>query len=238
MNLLITSLILLFQAGVSEPENVTWISSPHNSSRPAGQVIDSIVIHTTEGSFSSSGVVAWFQNPSSKVSSHYILDNEGEIIQMVADDRKAWHATYYNSRSIGIDFCGKASDPDTFTEENMDSMIELVAWLCYLYGIPAVHPSGDAYDYPNDNLDEPGIVAHGQVQPWNRSDPGPHFDWDGFIAAVQQKLAATAFLPTVPENNGNCSAAAVTTHSPALLGLLGIFLLLGTIALRGSSPLQ
>ncbi len=197
MSASILATILLFQTGITQPEDITWNPSPHYSSRPAGQTIDAIVIHTTEGSFTSGGVVSWFQNPNSKVSSHYILDHDGAIIQMVADDKKAWHATYYNSRSIGIDFCGKASDPDTFTDPNMDALIDQVAWLCYKYDIPAVHPTGDAYDYPDDNLDEPGFVAHGQVQPWNRSDPGPHFDWDGFLSAVQAKLAA-AYALTAP----------------------------------------
>ncbi len=208
MNISLLAFLLLFQTGISEPENITWKESPHFSSRPSTQSIDAIVLHTTEGSFTSNGVVSWFQNPESNVSSHFIVDYEGEIIQMVDIDKKAWHATYYNSRSIGIDFCGKAGDPDTFNDLNMEAMVELVAWLCYTYDIPAIHPSGDAYDYPNDNLDEPGIVAHGQVQPWNRTDPGPHFDWEGFIEAVQEKLAAIDILTaptalaTKEETNG------------------------------------
>ncbi len=324
MNISLLAFLLFFQTGISEPENITWKESPHFSSRPSTQSIDAIVLHTTEGSFTSNGVVSWFQNPNSKVSSHFIVDYEGDIIQMVDIDKKAWHATYYNSRSIGIDFCGKANDPDTFNDLNMETMVELVAWLCFTYDIPVVHPSGDAYDYPNDNLDEPGIVAHGQVQPWNRTDPGPHFDWEGFIDAVQKKLSAintltaptglstieeeegltfswddtpgadlyqldvaessedlasmsgsfqilylgeestytwegaasgsTYFWKVTAQNNfesasstastgtgtgnDNCSATIRERGTPLTFILLGIFLLMGTFALRGGSSLQ
>jgi hypothetical protein len=58
-----------------------------------------------------------------------------------------------------------------------------------------VHPGGDAHDYPNDQLNVSGIVAHGQVQPWNRIDPGPYFPWTQFISDVK-KIIADATTPT------------------------------------------
>jgi|MDTC01.3.fsa_nt_gb N-acetyl-anhydromuramyl-L-alanine amidase AmpD len=191
------SLLLLFsliQTGVSEPDNITWVESPNFSNRPAGQDIDSIVIHTTEGSTSAAGTISWFQNPSSNVSAHYIIGYDGDITQMVALNKKSWHATYYNSRSIGIEIAGKSYDPGTWGEKNYEALINLVVWLCSKYDIPALQPSGNAYDYPGNKINVPGIVGHGQLQPWNKVDPGPYFEWEDFIEEVQEKLDNGASL--------------------------------------------
>ena len=112
MNLSLTIALFLFQSGISEPENITWVPSPNCTDRPAGQVIDAIVIHTTDGSTSAAGTISWFQNPNSNVSGHYIIDHEGDFFQMVALNKRAWHATYYNGRSIGIEIAGKSDDPE------------------------------------------------------------------------------------------------------------------------------
>ena len=58
------------------------------------------------------------------------------------------------------------------------------------YDIPLVHPGGDAYDFPNSTYNETGLVAHGQVQPWNRTDPGPFFPWDQVLVGTQQRIDA------------------------------------------------
>src|SRR5205809_6892470 len=97
----------LFATGPAAPA-VTWIASPNFNSRGTTKV-DAIVIHTTEGSYQSA--VNRFLTPSEQVSAHYIVDTEGGITQMVDIDKRAWHATYYNSRSVGIEnvgFAGKA----------------------------------------------------------------------------------------------------------------------------------
>ena len=104
---------------------------------------------------------------------------------MVDTANRAWHATYYNSRSIGIENVGYAGQASTWNYKNLASLEHLVAYLAYTYNIPVVHPTDNAYDYPNDTLDEPGIVAHAQVQPWDRTDPGPYFPWTQFITDVQ-----------------------------------------------------
>ena len=53
-----------------------------------------------------------------------------------------------------------------------------------------VHPTGDAYDYTDSLYKKTGLVAHGQVQPWNRTDPGVYFPWSDVINAVSQRLAS------------------------------------------------
>jgi N-acetyl-anhydromuramyl-L-alanine amidase AmpD len=184
------SRMLLASAGPAAPA-VTWIASPNFNSR-SGTTVDSIVIHTTEGSYQSA--VNRFLTPSEQVSAHYIVDTNGAITQMVDTANRAWHATYYNSRSIGIENVGFAGQASTWNAQNIPALEKLVAYLAYTYNVPVVHPGGNAYDYPNDQLNVAGIVAHGQVQPWNRTDPGPYFPWTTFIADVK-KIIADATTP-------------------------------------------
>lgn len=178
-------------AQVTQPSS-TWVSSPNytNSSRETSYNIDAIVIHTTEGTYS--GAISWFQNSSAQVSAHYVISSTGAITQMVKDEDIAWHATYYNSRSIGIECAGYSAQASTWTPALMASLKQLVAWLCKKYDVPVVHPSGDAYDYPNDTFNAPGLVAHGQVQPWNRTDPGQYFPWAQFVQDVNDMLTPQA----------------------------------------------
>jgi len=86
----------------------------------------------------------------------------------------------------------------------------LVAWLAWKYDVPVVHPAGNAYDYPNDQLNVSGIVAHGQVQPWNRTDPGPYFPWDSFISNVR-KIIDQAAQPPFTSSAFNIGRAGTAT---------------------------
>src|SRR5688572_5212012 len=169
-------------ASPAEP-TATWIASPNFNSR-GGVDVDSIVIHTTEGSYQSA--VNTFLSTTAQVSAHYIVDTNGALTQMVDLNNRAWHATYYNSRSIGIENVGFAGQASTWNSQNIPALEKLVAYLAWKFNVPVVHPAGNAYDYPNDQFNAPGIVAHGQVQPWNRTDPGPYFPWSSFITNVQK----------------------------------------------------
>lgn len=172
---------------VAKPEGIIWDPSPNYSFRnPAG--VDSIVMHTTEGSHA--GAVSWLTNPASNVSAHFVISPTGDIHQLVDTDNKAWHATYYNTRSIGIEMSGFANQRDTWTRANLSALYDLSAWLVDAYDIPIVHPDGNAYDFIGNRYDEAGLIAHGQVQPWNRTDPGPYFRWDTYVSQVQQRVNA------------------------------------------------
>lgn len=83
--------------------------SPNCDDRPAGSVIDLLVIHSSEGSARSG--LRWLTNPSSGVSSHYFITRTGATYQLVPDVKQAWHAgrsafggvPNVNARSIGIE---------------------------------------------------------------------------------------------------------------------------------------
>ncbi len=146
--------------------------------------VDSVVIHTGETDCFSC-LVRYLHNPGDGryVSAHYVADWSGEIVQQVYLRNVAWHATYYNGRSIGIENTGHASH-DEWTRDQYHALAHLGAWLATQYDVPLDHPTGDAYDYPNDRFNAPGFVAHSQIQPWNRSDPGANFDWNYFMDLV------------------------------------------------------
>lgn len=143
--------------------------------------IDSIVIHTIEGS--ANAAINWFRNGQAKVSSHFVVSNKGAITQMVAPKDVAWTQTYYNRRAIGIECEGYANDPNTWTTALMSSLVHLTAWLCHEYSIPVFHPSGRAESKTQPFI-QCGLLGHSQIQPWNKQDPGLFFDWDNFIHAV------------------------------------------------------
>lgn len=84
--------------------DTTSYRSPNYNNRPQGMAIAALVIHTTEGSFDSDA--EWMCNPSSGVSTHYVIAPNGAIYQLVDDAKRAWHAgeTSYNGRSNWNDF--------------------------------------------------------------------------------------------------------------------------------------
>jgi hypothetical protein len=85
---------------------------------------------------------------------------------------------------------GYAGQASTWNDNNLAALTDLLAWLVTAYDVSLVHPTGDAYDFPNDDYNSPGLVAHGQVQPWNRTDPGPHFPWNQVLTDTQAKIDA------------------------------------------------
>ena len=169
--------------------DVIYDPSPNFHDRSVVLFVDSIVMHTTEGSLED--VLELFRDDfsSTQVSAHYVIAPNGDIYEMVSPSDHAKHATYYNNRSIGIEMVGRAASPSTWNDDNLDALVDLLAWLHQAYpNIPPVHPDGDAYDFPGDRYNEPGLVAHSQVQPWNKSDPGVYFPWNDVLGRVSARL--------------------------------------------------
>jgi len=196
---------------------MSWVASPHFRPVPRTPAdVDAIVIHTTEGSYDESlsfeanqarvyeGTIRYFERNSREVSAHFVIGPYGEVTQMVDEADIAHTQTYYNARSLGIECAGWSDRPETWTSELLDSLVELTAYLAVKWDVPVVRPAGDANTGPHsvDASDAPdgrstpsgrrfngaGIVAHAQIQPWNRTDPGPHFPWESFLARVRARV--------------------------------------------------
>lgn len=189
LTVLLCAFLLVLASGLSaQPVKPACIQDPspnYTSGRSA--TIDTVVIHTTEGGYS--GAVSWLKNPSAGASAHYVIKEDGtEITQLVADSNTSWHATYYNSRSIGIECAGFAGQASTWTQGILPKLYDLVAWLCYTYNVQAVHPGGTAGSSSAQPYTGVGLVGHFQIQPWNRSDPGAYFDWNALVTEVNNRL--------------------------------------------------
>lgn len=161
-----------------------WRPSPNFNARTTG--ISMVIIHTCEGDYN--GCWSWLVNTASQVSAHYVVNESGsEVSQLVREKDRAWQiAAYYdcklnqsfncamnstqmNHMTIGIEHAGYASQ-DSFPTSQLQKSAQLVCDLTKRQGIP------------RDSLH---IVGHGQMQPANRTDPGPHWPWHRYIAMIR-----------------------------------------------------
>ena len=143
--------------------------SPNFEPRKDARAADMLLLHYT-GMESADGALAWLTTPESKVSCHYLIDEQGRITQMVAEEMRAWHAgrahwageNDINSCSIGIEIHNPGHEleyPD-FPEVQMKAVEELCSDILKRNNIP------------------PGrVLAHSDVAPARKSDPGEKFDW-------------------------------------------------------------
>lgn len=144
-------------------------ASPNFEPRCEGRVPDMLVLHYT-GLESCDAALDWLTREESKVSAHYLVDLQGRIIQMVSEAMRAWHAgqshwageTDLNSCSIGIEIHNPGHDFDY--PEFPDAQMGAVESLCL--------------DILDRHLIPPArVVAHSDIAPVRKRDPGERFDW-------------------------------------------------------------
>ena len=132
----------------TDKPHVKFAQTTHQSSRN-GAPIDHIVIHYTT-SRNIDGVIEHFTTgQTNRVSAHYIVGQDGAIVQMVDELHASWHSgsSEMNARSIGIEHC--AAQGDLITPAQQDLSIRLISWLVHQYAISkdniiphqAVHPT-------------------------------------------------------------------------------------------------
>ena len=163
-----------------------WRPSPNYNSRPAGYGVSLIVIHTCEGGYA--GCWGWLRNSAAQASAHYVVKEDGgEITQLVREAQRAWHvaASYECSRagnqqcnrngvstnhfSVGIEHAGFASQA-SFPPGQIEASARLSCDIARDHGVVR---------------DRNHIVGHGQLQPWNRTDPGPNWPWSHYIDRIR-----------------------------------------------------
>jgi len=132
--------------------------------------ITMVVLHYTEMA-SAEDALARLTDAEAKVSAHYLISDAGEVIRLVDEDKRAWHAglSYWrghpdvNSASIGIelDHPGHALGYREFSEAQFDALVPLLARIVHDYNIPRAN-----------------VVGHSDVAPARKIDPGELFPWD------------------------------------------------------------
>ncbi|MBT5432874.1 MAG: N-acetylmuramoyl-L-alanine amidase [Alphaproteobacteria bacterium] len=139
--------------------------SPNHGERRGGLGVTMLVLHYT-GMPTAEGAVERLCDPASSVSAHYVVDDEGTILRLVAEDRRAWHAGVgrwrdqddINSVSIGIEITNPGDR--AFPQPQMTAVATLSHGIIKRHGIPARH-----------------VLGHSDVAPGRKQDPGPLFDW-------------------------------------------------------------
>ena len=128
-----------------------------------------IILHYT-GMKTESAALERLTDPKSKVSSHYYIKKNGEIITLVPDLYIAWHAgkSYWkkyanlNKNSIGIEITnpGHNIKYERFSKVQIESLVKLIRFLIRKYNIK-----------PNN------ILGHSDIAPYRKKDPGEKFPW-------------------------------------------------------------
>jgi N-acetylmuramoyl-L-alanine amidase len=145
------------------------VPSPTHDERKDGRQADIILLHYT-GMQSAQEALDRLCSPESKVSSHYFVFEDGRIVQMVQEARRAWHAgvshwggeTDINSSSIGIEIANPGHDfgyPD-FPPRQIAAVTALCRGIIARRGIKPER-----------------VLAHSDVAPSRKRDPGEKFPW-------------------------------------------------------------
>ena len=132
--------------------------------------ISMVVLHYTDLR-SADEAIERLCDPAAKVSAHYLITEEGEVVRLVPEDKRAWHAgvSYWRGRanvngiSIGIelDHPGHSWGYREFAEPQIEALL------------PLLHRIVSEHDIPRAN-----VVGHSDVAPQRKLDPGELFPWD------------------------------------------------------------
>lgn len=174
-------------------DQATQISSPNYDDREDNPKIDMVVIHNISlppSQYGGNGIIELFTNQldpnahpyyaeiyTARVSSHFLIRRDGELIQFVACQKRAWHAGLSswkgrercNNFSVGIELEG--SDFEPFEKEQYQTLNTLLTSLQAIY--PIQH-----------------IVGHSDIAPGRKTDPGPLFDWTAIHFEKQPLLSS------------------------------------------------
>ena len=146
-----------------------------------------VVIHYT-GMQSGEAALARLRDPEAKVSAHYMIERDGRMFRLVAEERRAWHAGVsfwkgerdINARSIGVELVNPGEEHGylPFPDAQIEALLDLLAGLRSRWAI------ADAE-----------IVGHSDVAPERKTDPGPLFPWKRLAEAGHGLWAEPAPAP-------------------------------------------
>src|SRR6266487_3484921 len=190
--------------GAPDFPSAIWRPSPNFDQRAADStgVPHMIIIHTCESNYASCW--SWLDNPASQVSAHYVVNEDGsEISQLVREQSRAWHiAALYDCTLNRRHECwrnGLQSNHFTVGIEHAGS----AALVCDITRDRAI---------PRDWQH---IVGHGQLQPADRTDPGPNWPWIAFVHRVQALCGELVVDDSMQFNDPALARAQVPACSPA-----------------------
>jgi N-acetylmuramoyl-L-alanine amidase len=174
----------IFKMGSTPLENginTEWIGTVNFNLRKPNFII---IHHTAQDSLQQT--LNTFTKIAPQVSAHYVISDDGKVIQMLNDYLRAWHAgngswgknTDINSTSIGIELDNNGSE--VFSELQINSLLALLTKLKKDYNIPAQN-----------------IIGHADIAPTRKKDPSALFPWK-ILAEKGFGIWPDAFLETAP----------------------------------------
>jgi N-acetylmuramoyl-L-alanine amidase len=200
---LLSSVLCLLSACASPPRPpappaVRIEASPNFDARRPNLVV---LHHTSNGSLDRA--LATLTDPARKVSAHYLIGRDGDILRLVEEKDRAWHAgaswwggnTDVNSASIGIELDNDGFEP--FADAQIDALLRLLAEITRRYGIPGAN-----------------VVGHADVAPERKTDPSARFPWRR-LAEQGFGLWCDESPPPAPESFDLTLALAALGYSPA-----------------------
>ncbi|HTO79645.1 MAG TPA: N-acetylmuramoyl-L-alanine amidase [Methylocystis sp.] len=147
-------------------------ASPNHG--PRARRVSLLILHYT-GLATTQAALDALTGPATEVSAHYLVDEDGGVLQLVPESRRAWHAgrsfwrgeTDVNSASIGVEISHPGYlDPRPYGDAQIASVIALAQDVCARWGICAE-----------------GVLAHSDVAISRKVDPGEFFPWEKLARA-------------------------------------------------------
>ncbi|HEY8616270.1 N-acetylmuramoyl-L-alanine amidase [Phenylobacterium sp.] len=176
--------------------NVIEAPSPNWDHRTAPP--DVLVLHYT-GMQTGQAALDRLRDPEAKVSSHYLVEEDGRVFRLVPEERRAWHAGVsfwkgqrgLNGTSIGIEIVnpGHEFGYRPFPEAQIASVIQLVADIRTRW-----------------TIEDGKIVGHSDIAPDRKEDPGELFPWKRLAEAGHGLWAEAAAAPGAPLAEGEAGA--------------------------------
>jgi N-acetylmuramoyl-L-alanine amidase len=179
--------------------------SPNHGPRPEGVPVDILLVHYT-GMPTGAEALERLCDPEAQVGAHYLIEEDGTVFSLVPEDRRAWHAGagYWrgerdiNSRSVGVELVNPGHEWGyrPFPDAQMAAFAALARGIMDRHGISPHR-----------------VLAHSDVAPSRKEDPGELFDWRGLAAQ------GVGFWPTPsPQDDG---PGYVVAEAQALLARFG-----------------
>lgn len=171
-------------------QDINFLESPNFNDRPIDEDISLLVIHSISlppKKYNTDHIERFFLNEldfsshnfyknidGMKVSAHVLIKRNGEVVQFVPFNKRAWHAgvSTFNGKddcnnfSIGIELEG--SDDDIFEDIQYEQLSLITSLLMQEY----------------DLISKSNIKGHSDIAPERKTDPGPLFDWERYLKNV------------------------------------------------------
>ncbi|QWP78167.1 N-acetylmuramoyl-L-alanine amidase [Lysobacter sp. K5869] len=152
-----------------------WVASPYHSDRTS---YDSVTIHTMEGYYA--GSISWFQNNPYSVSAHYLIrSSDGQITQMVRENRAAHHVGVHNKTTLGIEHEGFIANSSWYTAAMYNASAALTRHFCATYSAISCAsafkgPGGTGINVLPTSVK---VKGHQHYSSQTHTDPGQYWDW-------------------------------------------------------------